>query len=180
MVAVTHMREVQDRQLPELCKDIDVILGGHDHVKLNTTINNIPLLKSGQDFEYATVVQVYQKGANANAGVKGNKFDFDIAQNQVPIAAPEDVDKELQEYVAKAWEECLKHDVVLGYTEVDLDIREHQMRTHETNDGNFLCDLARLYNNTDCCIMNSGSIRYDNIVEPKDVRLSVFNVNYNC
>ena len=70
--------------------------------------------------------------------------------------------------------------MVLGYTDVPLNVGEHEIRTSETNMGDFLADLANLYNETDVAILNSGSIRYDNVVPVGEVRLSVFKVNYDC
>jgi len=54
-----------------------------------------------------------------------------------------------------------KNDRIVGFTEVTLDTRFSQVRTKETNYGNFLADLAKLYFDADCCIINSGAIRND-------------------
>lgn len=32
IIALTHMRSPQDRKLPFQAPDIDIILGGHDHI----------------------------------------------------------------------------------------------------------------------------------------------------
>jgi 2',3'-cyclic-nucleotide 2'-phosphodiesterase (5'-nucleotidase family) len=45
--------------------------------------------------------------------------------------------------------------------QVPLEGRETLLRTRETNLGNFLCDMLKLYFNTDIAIINSGSIRCD-------------------
>ncbi|KAK8850996.1 Trifunctional nucleotide phosphoesterase protein YfkN [Apiospora arundinis] len=44
-----------------------------------------------------------------------------------------------------------------------MDGREASMRSRETGLGNFLCDMLRLYYNTDVALTNSGSIRSDKI-----------------
>jgi 2',3'-cyclic-nucleotide 2'-phosphodiesterase (5'-nucleotidase family) len=44
---------------------------------------------------------------------------------------------------------------------VPLEGKETLLRTNETNLGNFLCDLLKLYFNTDIAFINSGSIRCD-------------------
>ena len=102
IVALTHLREVQDRQLPLDAPDIDLILGGHDHVIFDEAINNIPVVKSEQDFEYMSLIHVYAKGSIANPKFKGPRFDFTVDLHKVPIASPDEVDKELQAYVMKA------------------------------------------------------------------------------
>lgn len=58
-----------------------------------------------------------------------------------------------------------KNDCILGYTDVDLDTRFSQVRTKQTNYGNFMADLARLYYDSDCCIINSGAIRNDALIK---------------
>ena len=66
-----------------------------------------------------------------------------------------------------------KNDSVVGYTEVDLDTRFSQVRTRETNYGNFVADLARAYFDSDCCVINSGSIRNDAMIKSGLLNYSV-------
>jgi len=58
------------------------------------------------------------------------------------------------------------YDSVIGYTEVPLDTRFCNVRTEETNYGDFLSDLARNYFDSDCSLINSGTIRADLLVPP--------------
>lgn len=66
-----------------------------------------------------------------------------------------------------------KNDSVVGYTEVDLDTRFSQVRTKETNYGNFVVDLVRTYFDTDCAVINSGAIRNDTIIKAGQLNYSV-------
>ena len=43
------------------------------------------------------------------------------------------------------------------------------IRKEESNYGNFLADLGRLFYNTDLCIINSGSIRSDTVLNPHKI-----------
>lgn len=47
------------------------------------------------------------------------------------------------------------------------------MRTKETNYGNFLADLVRLYYDAECCFLNSGCIRNDMIIKPGPLTFSM-------
>lgn len=78
VIALTHMRVPQDQKLPHLCPDIDIILGGHDHIIMNEFINGIPVLKSGDNFKTIGVISVYQRGTQPEAKHKCKNFDFDI------------------------------------------------------------------------------------------------------
>lgn len=66
-----------------------------------------------------------------------------------------------------------KNDALIGYTDAELDTRFSQVRTKETNYGNFMADLARAYYDADCCVINSGSIRNDLLIKPGPLNYSV-------
>ena len=52
----------------------------------------------------------------------------------------------------------------MGYTECELDATFCNVRTKETNYGNFIADLIRFYNDCEISLINSGSIRNDAII----------------
>jgi hypothetical protein len=54
------------------------MLGGHDHIIFKEFINQIPVIKSGDNFKCFGVINVYAKDRNPNAQYKGRTFDFDI------------------------------------------------------------------------------------------------------
>lgn len=51
IVALTHMRQPDDERLAREAEDVDVVLGGHDHVLSKQVINGRFVLKSGTDFK---------------------------------------------------------------------------------------------------------------------------------
>ena len=55
------MRNGDDLDLAETPSDIDIILGGHDHVVMNRCIESIPIIKSGSNFHQIGIVEVYEK-----------------------------------------------------------------------------------------------------------------------
>lgn len=67
IIALTHMRVYQDKKLSQEVSDIDIDLGGHDHIIMRQFINNIPTLKSGDNFKSIGVIHVYEKNKNQNA-----------------------------------------------------------------------------------------------------------------
>ena len=59
IIALTHMRVPQDQLLPKEVSEIDIILGGHDHIIMKEFINNIPVLKCGDNFKNIGVIEVF-------------------------------------------------------------------------------------------------------------------------
>lgn len=51
IIALTHMRQPDDERLAREAKDVDLILGGHDHVFFLKLVNGRYILKSGTDFK---------------------------------------------------------------------------------------------------------------------------------
>jgi len=56
-----------------------------------------------------------------------------------------------------------KLDEVLGTFAVELDGRFSSVRTSETNLGNWICDVVLAATNSDCVIINSGTLRSDTV-----------------
>lgn len=54
VVALSHMRQPDDIWLAKNATDLDIVLGGHDHVLWKRFVNNRWVLKSGTDFRVRT------------------------------------------------------------------------------------------------------------------------------
>ena len=52
-----------------------------------------------------------------------------------------------------------KYDSVLGFSDIILNTSCDEIRSQETNYGNFVADLVRMYFNAECSLINSGCIR---------------------
>ena len=76
-IALTHMRVPLDEALPFQAPEIDLILGGHDHIIMEKFINNILVVKSGDNFKHIRTINIYKKGAKESPQYLGNSFDFD-------------------------------------------------------------------------------------------------------
>jgi len=57
-------------------------------------------------------------------------------------------------------------DQVVGRTDVELDLKSADVRTKETNMGDFIADAFRLATGADVGLVNGGSIRADTTIEP--------------
>lgn len=143
---------------------IDIILGGHDHYYAHNVINGTHVLRSGSDFKQLSYIEAFRKLGT------GPGWDFNIFRRDVIRSIPQDpdavvmVDRLTSSLKAKL-------DKPIGYTVSPLDGRFSTVRQHESNLGNFVCDLMRFYHAADCAMMAGGTIRGDQIYPPGILRL---------
>lgn len=57
-MALCHCRQKIDEALAKAVPEIDIILGGHDHHKMILEVNKTPIIKSGSDFKYLSVIKL--------------------------------------------------------------------------------------------------------------------------
>ena len=62
IIALTHMMKYNDIKLAKKFPEIDLILGGHDHLKVHEKINNSILVKSGTNFKNFSFLEIFDKG----------------------------------------------------------------------------------------------------------------------
>lgn len=68
VIALTHMRTPNDVKLAENCEDIDIILGGHDHVYEIKHVNDKYIIKSGTDFrQFSKITINFDKPSTNNS-----------------------------------------------------------------------------------------------------------------
>ena len=164
IVALTHQREPNDLKIAEKCPPgtIDIILGGHDHFYGHGIVNGVHLLRSGTDFKQLS----YLEGWRSRTG----KWDFTIHRREIVRSIPEEPQAAaLVERLSSKLKTKLEKPI--GYTAAPLDARFTTVRLRESNYGNLVCDIMRLYYGADCTIMASGTIRGDQVYPPGVLRL---------
>lgn len=156
IIALTHMRTPNDIELAKNCPSIDLILGGHDHVFEVATVNGIKIIKSGSDFrQFSKVFIDNQRDSNGH---------LQVFVEEVNVTAEYEEDKELKAELSvfsSKIEESMG--LVLGSFCVDLDGRFSEIRTKETNLGNWVCDVILSATGVDVVLLNSGTFRSDQI-----------------
>lgn len=163
---VSHQREPNDHKLAQNLPPgtVDIILGGHDHYYAHDIINGTHILRSGTDFKQLSYIEAFRK----RGGTSG--WDFNIARRDVVRSIPEDPDTvAMVDRLTSSLKAKLEKPI--GYTVSPLDARFSTVRQRESNLGNFVCDLMRLYHAADCAIMAGGTIRGDRIYPPGVLRL---------
>ncbi|KAB0805200.1 hypothetical protein PPYR_02170 [Photinus pyralis] len=162
VIALTHMRTPNDVKLAEECDDIDLILGGHDHVYEVKVVNGKHIIKSGTDFRQFSKITI--------SFISNGSPDVSVEEINVTSAFSEDpkVKEKLEKYTSIVEG---KLDEVLGCFSVPLDGRFTSIRTSESNLGNWVCDIVLAATGADLVILNSGTFRSDQVHPAGDFTL---------
>ena len=86
VIALTHQREANDRELLRRVPEIDLALGGHDHFPLHATEAGTGLVKSGADCRSTSFVEVWRPekpGAKASIHVEFVELTSSVAEGSV-------------------------------------------------------------------------------------------------
>ncbi|KAK3282666.1 hypothetical protein CYMTET_9609 [Cymbomonas tetramitiformis] len=156
VIALTHFREPNDERLAREAEEIDLVLGGHDHHYAAAPVSPTGTwyVKSGTDFRTLSKITM-----TATPDV-GGRPEVSVEKITVTSEYPEDklVQSIVDHYMSKL-EEALGRR--LGSIETELDARFQQLRTQETNCGNWVADIMRMGCKADIGMLNSGCLRAD-------------------
>lgn len=158
IVAVTHLPMSQDKELAQRFP-IDIILGGHEHVLLQSLVGKTPIFKVASDAQNLGRVDLtidIQKKRVAS-------MDWDIIPVVPGIADDPAIMSHIQQYETDLNEKLGQS---VGRTAVNLDARQSANRSGETNLGDFLADTYRQQTGADAALINGGSIRSDKLYPP--------------
>lgn len=151
VVVLGHQLVSDDKKLAEAVPGIDIIIGAHEHARLNE------IVKVGNTM----LVEAWQFGAflgrldlTLRAGkIADAKYQLiPVANSIVPDVA---MDTEVKTLVAKMKEQNPARFVVLG--EATADITDTNIRTQEAALGNFATDVMRLEAKADIAVSTASS-----------------------
>lgn len=162
IIAISHMGTALDEDLARNVSGIDLIVGGHDHTYVNTSVN-------GPDGWRTLIVQ------DGISGVRMGILRFSYAGREKGIESPswqavplnESVgyDPAIRTYLAPFVEDYQKKlSMEIGYTAVDLDARKNLVRSQEMPLGDLISDAwMAWFPHADIAVNNGGGIRGDRI-----------------
>ena len=162
VIALTHMRNKNDKKLAKEFAGLDLILGGHGHMRWIQNINGTYCIKSNCEFkEFTKITLTPQK--NPCEELYKEKFLVDI--ESIEITKKLDPDPCLKQHVER-YQEILQEKMCsdIGFTEVELEIRFRYIRTAEQPITNFISDVIRAFTGAEIMLLNSGAIRSDYII----------------
>lgn len=159
VIAVTHEDMSDDEQLVRDVPGIDLVIGGHDHLYLQTRVGSTWITKADADAKSAIVydVTVPASGPIQTAPLR-------IALDTTTPKDP-DVDAAVQRWLS-ALSQKLGGITTIGMTKNLLEGVEPAVRGRETALGNLLADAARAQMQTDVALINGGSIRINDNIPP--------------
>jgi len=157
IIALTHLSMGEDKQLAR-CSGVDLIIGGHEHTLLESMSGHAPILKMTSDARELGRIDL---NITKSSG-KLESIDWQV----IPVT---DKVKEDPAFAAlnQKYGPLLKSlEQIVGSTSVELDLKSEDVRTRETNMGDFIADAFRQATASDVAMVNGGSVRADAMIEP--------------
>ncbi|MFP4250526.1 MAG: bifunctional metallophosphatase/5'-nucleotidase [Armatimonadota bacterium] len=152
VVALTHLGHEEDIQLARDVPELDVVVGGHSHTKVEEAV------RAGE----AIVVQASAYGEYLGRldlvidNGKVTQYDYALIPMDASVSEDPSVAAVVAEYQSRLDEEIKR---VVGFTEVTLNGTREDNRSGETNLGNVITDAMRLVSGAPIALHNGGGIR---------------------
>ncbi|MEJ7810764.1 MAG: bifunctional metallophosphatase/5'-nucleotidase [Gemmatimonadaceae bacterium] len=168
VIALTHQFIYQDTALLAREPDLDLILGGHEHDARAAVIGGRRVLKADASSRSAQWVTLRRGVGGAGEAPRGWRQESRllIMGRGVP-ADPATAG------VTRAWTDTLLHRLgperVVGTTASALDARDAFTRRQEMPFGDLVADAVRLGTGADVGLLNSGTLRLDDVIDPGPV-----------
>lgn len=152
IMALTHIGAEIDRKLAAAVPEIDVIVGGHSHTIIDQAekIGNTIYVQTGEYGQYLGRLDLTISNGQV---VASNYKLLPVDTSLTPVAG---VQALIDNYNAGLKDMM---STVVGETYTDLDGARENVRTRETNLGNFIADLMRQAVGADIALENGGGIR---------------------
>jgi 2',3'-cyclic-nucleotide 2'-phosphodiesterase (5'-nucleotidase family) len=152
VVVLSHMGISDDRRLARDAPDIELIVGGHNHLVFEQPVmeGDVAIVQAGERGRWLGRMDLACKsGRMARSGYQLLSMDAGAAE-QAEIAA------EVKRVAAEAERELGRE---VGRLDQELDGRREVLRRGEAAFGNFVADLARQITGADVALFNGGGFR---------------------
>ena len=156
VIALTHDELFRDLELLAKAKEIDILLGGHDHLLLARYDGRQAVMKAGSQGNHVAVLDLA-------IDRRGNRAVWTPAYRLRSTAGlPGD---ETVATTVKGFQDRLDRDLgaVIGESATALVTTRVAVRSGETAFGNLLADAMRAETGSDIALANGGGIRGDTI-----------------
>lgn len=161
IVGLTHQTVQADRDLLGREPRIDLILGGHEHEALDSTVSGRHVAKADANAKTAQFVTLW-----------GGKGNWRQALGLVPIDATLPADSAVN-VVVVAWKDSLHHRLgperQVATTTVPIEPSRSLSRRRESMLGSLVTDAIRAGTASDVALLNSGTLRLDEVIRPGSV-----------
>lgn len=160
IVVLSHGGEALERGLTRTVKDVDLVLGGHDHLARTVYDGRDMTASAGSQGEFIAKTTVILDRVEKRGKLRlvwSPAFDLIATSDAIPEAM---VQAQVDEYTAALDRELGQ---VIGSTGVEMDTRRASIRSQETAFGNLVADASRAATGADVAIANGGGIRGDTV-----------------
>ena len=164
VIALTHQGLGADLELLRAVREIDVVLGGHDHLLLAHHDGRQAVMKAGSQGRHVAVLTLAIDRVEGRGGKTKVVWtpEFHL-RSTAGIEGDAALAAKVRGYQAQL-DETL--DVVIGATATELDTRGSLSGSAETAFGNLLADAMRQATGADIALSNGGGIRGDTVYPP--------------
>ena len=164
VIALTHQGLGTDLELLRTVEDIDVVLGGHDHLLIARHDGRQAVMKTGSQGRHVGVLTLTIDRVEGRSGVPKVVWTPEFClRSTAGIEGDAALAAKVDAYQARL-DETL--DVVIGETATELDTRGFLSGSAETAFGNLLADAMRQATGADIALSNGGGIRGDTVYPP--------------
>lgn len=154
---LTHQNLSQDSALLSREPDLDFILGGHEHENHRVLVGGRRLLKADANSRSVQLLSV-RRGSDGR-WVQGDQLI--MIDRRIPF-------EPAAQAIVSAWTDSMVKRIgperVIATTSFALDARDAANRAREAPLGNLVTDAVRLGTGADAAIMNSGTMRIDDVI----------------
>jgi 5'-nucleotidase len=158
IVVITHLEFVDDRKMAEMFPEIDVIIGGHEHLPITTFVNQTLISKAGADSRYVARIDLTPIASSPRV-----ERHYELVPIVEGMREDEATLKVAADFEGRLGKEL---EVVVGSTTTPLDAVSEHVRSGETSAGNLFADAVREALRADVAIINGGSIRSNRLFPP--------------
>ena len=159
VIALTHDGLSRDLELLAKAKEIDILLGGHDHLLVARYDGRRAVMKAGSQGNHVDVLDLMidRRKNRGGAAVAVWTPSYRL-RSTAGLAGDSAVAAKVASY-----RDRLDRDfgAVIGETRTELDTRRVAVRSGETAFGNLLADAMRTATGSDIGVTNGGGIRGD-------------------
>lgn len=161
IVALTHQEMPEDEQLVRDVPEIDLVIGGHDHLYMQQRVGSTWITKADAD---AKSVIVYDIAVPHRGPIRTTPLRVTL---DATVPKDPEVSAAVTRWQSQLWPKLPEQQLcVLGQTKYLLEGTEPAVRGRETALGNMLADIIRDNTGTQLAFVNGGSIRANDDIPP--------------
>lgn len=177
VLALTHLDVADDKKLAQMLPGIPLIMGGHDHENMMHKIGTTVITKADANAKTVYIHTLRYDKKKGTCTVKSTLQKVDNAIADEPKTAA--VVAKWEAIKEKALiEDGINASNVVAKLEKPLDCREGFIRTQQAPIGQMITEAMFVGSKSkpDCVILNSGSIRVDDVLKGNLTELDIVRI----